>query len=439
MAMYEQDFLCTYNWDTNLTNADTTTGMQWLKAMNTAAEETKVAAIAAAAVAAAAATAAAVTAAAAAAAAAGAVETSAASNGGGSVVITDIPQSSQPVHATQVTLQLCMMCACHVLATTDLSMVTNGRGTSDNGHTGAADLYPLGTSGLLMGAVGIWSSRDNVFTSPHETNCPKGNCSNTPDFRLQNVAAVLSGGPYGPSDGIDFLNAPLIMRSCRTDGVLLKADAPIATLDAAFLGANFDSRRPACVWGTFSQIGSLRWSYILSVSTTSELTITLKEVGATPDLDYMLLDFWATNGSTPTASSMTRIDGKRAGTFVVPQSTAVPDKESDTGTYQILAPVLSSGWCLLGEALKIVSASKRRISSVAPTPDGLRATVRAAVGEQVTLWVLPPIKWQRVHGSAVIEVQCATARTCSGMDCDVLMALACAGGSDHGSPACRCT
>jgi hypothetical protein len=71
-----------------------------------------------------------------------------------------VPGASVP--ASQVSLQLCMMCPCHVLASTELSMVTNGRATSDNSHTGAADLYPLGTSGLLMGAVGIWSSRDNV-------------------------------------------------------------------------------------------------------------------------------------------------------------------------------------------------------------------------------------------------------------------------------------
>ena len=47
----------------------------------------------------------------------------------------------------------------HVLASTELSAVTNGRGTSDNSHGGAADLYALGTSGLLMGAMGLWSVR----------------------------------------------------------------------------------------------------------------------------------------------------------------------------------------------------------------------------------------------------------------------------------------
>ena len=147
---------------------------------------------------------------------------------------------------------------------------------------------------MHVGAIGMSSSRDNVFTSTHEPNCAKGNCT-SPDYRLENVAALLAGGPYGPSDGIDFLNATEIARACRTDGVLLRADEPLATLGAA-LTLNFDSPEGRCVcvcvcvcvllpvmstykidqflrgrglllWSTYSQIGALRWSYLLSVST----------------------------------------------------------------------------------------------------------------------------------------------------------------------------
>lgn len=117
--------------------------------------------------------------------------------------------------------------------------MTNGRGTSDNDHSSQADLYPLGHSGLIMGAVGMWPSRDNVFTAPYEPNCPKGsqrpkitNCT-YPDYHLQSVAALLAGGPFGPSDGIDDLHRKHIMPACRSDGVLLRADVPLATLDAA--------------------------------------------------------------------------------------------------------------------------------------------------------------------------------------------------------------
>lgn len=37
MKMFEQDFLCTYQWSTNLTTSDVATGMQWLRAMDEAA------------------------------------------------------------------------------------------------------------------------------------------------------------------------------------------------------------------------------------------------------------------------------------------------------------------------------------------------------------------------------------------------------------------
>lgn len=60
MKMFEQDFLCTYAASTNLTKGDVNTGMDWLQAMDTAAVE------------------------------------------------------------ANITLQLCMMCPAHVLASTEL-------------------------------------------------------------------------------------------------------------------------------------------------------------------------------------------------------------------------------------------------------------------------------------------------------------------------------
>ena len=79
-----------------------------------------------------------------------------------------------------MTLQICMACPAHILASTELRAVTNARGTSDNDHSSQADLYPLGHSGLLTGAMGIWNSRDNVFTSAAEPNCAKGACVGGP-------------------------------------------------------------------------------------------------------------------------------------------------------------------------------------------------------------------------------------------------------------------
>jgi hypothetical protein len=332
MRMFEQDFLCTYAASTNLTKGDVTTGMTWLHAIDTAAVE------------------------------------------------------------ANVTVQLCMMCPAHALASTELRAVTNGRGTSDNDHSSQADLYPLGHSGLLMGAVGMWPSRDNVFTTANEPNCPKGtqrpvvtNCT-YPDYRLESVAALLAGGPYGPSDGIDDLNRGQIVRACRSDGVLLRADQPLATLDAALCVHHcpchltcppattwlisppihihihisltlappclsierrtlaFDSPRGRglLLWGTYSQIGALRWSYLLSVSTPTDNTLHLRDLDTTPALAYILRDVWADANGAGANGALRRIP--QGGSFRVPQSPPAPiPGHSDGGTYQILAPVLPSG------------------------------------------------------------------------------------------------
>ena len=115
-----------------------------------------------------------------------------------------------------MTLQICMACPAHILASTELRAVTNARGTSDNDHSSQADLYPLGHSGLLTGAMGIWNSRDNVFTSAAEPNCAKGACV-SPDFRLQNVAVLLAGGPC-KSDGASRISVRLSAASLTLEG-----------------------------------------------------------------------------------------------------------------------------------------------------------------------------------------------------------------------------
>ena len=55
-----------------------------------------------------------------------------------------------------------------------------------------------------------------------------------PMVEAQTLLAVMSGGPYGPSDGAGSFNRSLIMRSCRDDGVLLRPDKPATLMDTAF-------------------------------------------------------------------------------------------------------------------------------------------------------------------------------------------------------------
>eukprot|EP00662_Eupelagonemidae_sp_cell21_P054058 gene54058-51930_t len=137
-----------------------------------------------------------------------------------------------------------------------------------------------------------------------------------------------------------------------------------------------DPRRSLHVWGTHSDIGPLRYSYVLSIDTPSDMTLTLADLGATRGADYVLLDFWGANGSAPAAFAHV----PAGGALVVPRSPPPPDNASDAGTYQVLSP-------------------------------------------GVVVWVLPPKETRRVAAAAG--------------HCDVALTLSC-GTASNGEDACDC-
>jgi len=388
MRMFEQDFLCTYAWNTNLTTRDPTTGMQWLRAMDQAAGE------------------------------------------------------------ADVGLQLCMVTPLHALAATELRRVTNIRGSNDNMHADAMYMYSLGQNGLLLRGLGMFEARDNVFTSSLEPGCGGSQNCTSPDFQLQNVAAMLAGGPFGPSDGVDFLNASMIARSCRPDGVLLRADRTFATSDAALLDpAAFAAVRHQFVWQTYSAPAASQgsvWVYVLSLIVASAMPAPLRRLGATPGLDYLA---WQPLAAADAGGAPATTPIAAGGALSVPVSPPAPPPGGQSyagGDFFVLAPVLPSGWSLLGEQLKLVPASSRRFASVlGPSGGGLSATLRAASGEAVALWVQPPPPGGSSGGGGAggngagggvgaLDVRCP-AGTCAGEDCDVPLLLTCAGGG------CACT
>ena len=68
-------------------------------------------------------------------------------------------------HGSGADLQLCMMSPAHTLASTTMLSATNGRGTQDHADRSVADGLPLGWSSLVLISLGLWPSRDNVWTN----------------------------------------------------------------------------------------------------------------------------------------------------------------------------------------------------------------------------------------------------------------------------------
>ena len=99
--------------------------------------------------------------------------------------------------APGVDLQLCMMQPAQALQATTMRSVTNGRATQDHTDRSVAEGLPLGHSSLVLHSLGVWPSRDNVWTNSSVYAGPGKFLMREQMPVLQTAMAVLSGGPYG--------------------------------------------------------------------------------------------------------------------------------------------------------------------------------------------------------------------------------------------------
>jgi hypothetical protein len=97
--------------------------------------------------------------------------------------------------------------------------------------------------------------------------------------RLQAVVSTLSTGPVFPSDAINSSDVPLIMRSCMSDGVLLKPDRAATNVDSNIMAKAVALSSGAAVPGelqsTIATVSSLTYAYILAANTSVSCTLSL--------------------------------------------------------------------------------------------------------------------------------------------------------------------
>mmetsp|Transcript_28175 Transcript_28175/g.52614 ORF Transcript_28175/g.52614 Transcript_28175/m.52614 type:complete len:774 (-) Transcript_28175:206-2527(-) len=350
MKMFEQDYLSSINGGTNLTSLDLDSGDRFFGAMNEAALE------------------------------------------------------------ANITLQLCMMHPCHALATSAMQAVTNARASPDHVRVYEHREEMIGWNSLLLASLGVWSSRDNVWTNSSET---RSNVNNETDVITNTILALLAGGPYGPGDGAGSMNRSLIMRTCRDDGLMLRADFPSVPLDKTF-AVGFDAVKPVHVWATSSwlpsssesqsqsesesesqsrsesesQSQSLPYTYVVALNLDDPFEISLGDLqssaGSSPTGRFIAREVMANGTLFPLTSERLRPvdEGHSAQLPACP----VIDPLTAGSVFWTFAPVLANDWAYLGEVDKIVSASSRRVRMV-HTLNATGATgVGAAAGVvQVTL------------------------------------------------------
>jgi hypothetical protein len=134
--------------------------------------------------------------------------------------------------------QLCMPTAGIVLASAQWPAATNGRVSTDyatesDPSSAWAKTYNIGIGSLLFWAVGLQPSKDITWTTSHQ---PGGACTHdNPNVELDTVLAVLSCGPVGIADGINYTNSTLVHMASSRDGRILKPSKPLTAIDSTFV------------------------------------------------------------------------------------------------------------------------------------------------------------------------------------------------------------
>ena len=283
-------------------------------------------------------------------------------------------------------------------------------------YAGRVSNAKIGYSNLINWAVGLRPYKDTWFSGMQDwsmSTCTqsiapgsKAEGSASPPYfgmqerhpELQALISCLSAGPVAPGDNIGSSNRSLIMSVCREDGVLLRPDRPAFPPTAMFLprarGSGEVQHTHTTIGGATSPGSGRRWHFVLTFGMAkavalsgADIRIARTEAGVA----------WARREGEPwapgEASNLVRYSANRPLASVATQA---PEKDWGVYTYARTAPTLcnGTGWTLLGELNKLISASPQRFTQVSggclAAAQSISMRLAGAPGEVVTLTLLAP-------------------------------------------------
>ncbi len=208
---------------------------------------------------------------------------------------------------------------------------------------------------ILFHAVGI-NSHPDVFRSKTMEDVkfrPFG--EKFPYFKC--LYQILNAGVVAPGDKKENVNWPLLRKTCRDDGLLLKPDKCLTANDLMF-----KIHRKYYICDTYTKINELTWRYILVCNIwpkrVKERFFTLKELGYDGN-EYLLFDY---------NSSILRLI-KNEDIIDIGYLKKYKFK------YYIFCPITVSGMALIGCPDKFVICSKKLFPEVNATTDSLSFSI----------------------------------------------------------------
>ena len=253
-------------------------------------------------------------------------------------------------HEDGMTMQYCMPFPCHFLQGSRYSNLTTIRTSEDRLRRNRWHDFLYGSR--LASAVGIWPWTDSYFSSE------------TANILLSD----LSGSMVGIGDQIGTEDKENIFRAVRTDGVIVKPDAPIVPIDSAYIAEAWGDDDPL-VASTYTDHDGLRTEYVLAYRVhtaqrrSNDAEFSMRAIGV--KAAAYLYDFFS--------HQVYRVDSDA--TFRAPL-------HEDGFNYYVVAQPGISGIALFGDAGKFVSSGKQRVASLQQAPKKLTVNVIFAQGEK---------------------------------------------------------
>ncbi len=237
--------------------------------------------------------------------------------------------------AKGIMMQYCMPLARHFLQSTKYDNLITTRVSDDrfSRPRWPAFLY----ASRLASVLGEWPWVD-TFMSSEEDNM---------------ILATLSAGMVGVGDAIGAASKANILRAIRSDGVIVKPDAPLVPLDATFLNGakGIDTPLVAATYSDFSGTGGLRGSYVWAFNTGMNLAAPFTPAALGYSGQVLVFNWFAGTGKLVDAAA--------------PYAENLGPSTGGSRNYYIVAPLGSSGIALVGDTGKYVSLGKKRVTRLA--------------------------------------------------------------------------
>jgi hypothetical protein len=339
--------------------------------------------------------------------------------------------------AAGVPWQLCLNWAADVMMALAHPAVTHIRVSIDNEPRHFPNRWRMAQTALLHGVLAVRPFNDVVLTTSPQPGLPypftPTGLTSYPELTL--VLAALSTGPVGIGDGLGLTNASLVAAACAADGSLLQPSGPATFVDEQFaddlgVGGNGAGARGTLVQAhSFipARIAGLAedavWDFATALAVDVPAARALGPASFTPPLlggapravpyarawtlgrNASLTLLPAANatwlaarwspGFTQLAAACARGAPARACVAAVSADSPLDVATGPGGGASApfdhdiellsLAPLLESGWALIGELSKVVRVSPARFHWLSDSPAGPAFGLRAAPAERVNV------------------------------------------------------